>query len=92
MNFYNPRIRQRIARQGKKAQRVVVNANTVKRKTLIVHDWNGREIERHVVTSPWNHIDREYGNVFAAVARAFADHGRRVRLFCDRSEGVVVQQ
>lgn len=88
INLYNRRTRNRIAREQRKRLEAMpkINSDTIMRKTLIVQDWNGRELHRVVITVPANKLEKAY---LAAYGQAIVDYPR-ARYFCDASEGVIV--
>jgi nitrogen fixation protein FixH len=89
LSLYNRKTRTRMEREARKATRtkLVVNSDTMMRKTCIVTDMNGREIARNVVTASFDRLAAEYEVVASRMRRAYP----RSYIFCDRSEGTIVQ-
>lgn len=88
INLYNKATRNRIAREQRKrlAAMPKITCDTIMRKTLIVQDWNGRELHRVVITVPANKLEKAYLAAYGQALKAFP----RARFFCDNSDGVIV--
>lgn len=88
MNLYNSKTRAQMRKAWKQAeaQRVRVTADTMMRKTCIVSDMNGRQIDRLEVTTQAGSLDRRYGEAVELMLKLHP----RAYIFCDHSEGRIV--
>lgn len=89
MNLYNSKTRAQMRKAWKAAEklRVKVTPETMMRKTCIVKDLDGREIDRLEVVTQAGDLDRRYGQAVELMVKL---HPRR-NIFCDFSEGRIVQ-